>query len=301
MYASASSRYLMAGATRIHYRVDGRGPNLLLLHGELSSLRAWDAWVRELAASYRIIRIDLPGFGLSDQLGSDDYTPEHVLELVEQVRANFHLERFHLAGHSLGGFLSWYYAAHHPDRVERLILLEPIGYPQKLPPFASLLSQPGIGELVRAGAPRFLVARLLRAAYGDPRLVTDELVDRYHALLSRRRHRVALVRTFRRLRAYHDDAALCRQIPLVRAPTLLLWGQLDRWVPAALLASWRRDLPTAEVRVYPGVGHLPMEELPGQTARDAHEFLSPSERRAFTDAPIAADTPPVRLAHARGA
>ena len=74
---------MFVGGTRIHYMVQGRGPTLLLLHGVLGSLQSWDGWVTELAPHYRIVRIDLPGYGLSDRLPSDDYTPEYGVELLE--------------------------------------------------------------------------------------------------------------------------------------------------------------------------------------------------------------------------
>jgi pimeloyl-ACP methyl ester carboxylesterase len=276
-YESASSRYMPVGGLRLHYCVEGRGPTLVLLHGELSSLHTWEGWVQRLSSHYRIVRIDLPGFGLSEHLASHDYTPEYGVELLERMRSQLNLEHFSLAGNSLGGFLSWYYAAHHPERIDKLILIDPIGYPQKLPSMVALLSLPLIGELARWMAPRFMVARNVRGVYGDPNLVSDEVVDRYHQLLSHGKNRAALIRTFRRLRTYRNDPELCRQIPRVRAPTLLMWGGRDRWVPPSLIDAWRRDLPTAEVKIYPEAGHFPMEELPDVTAEDASAFLSIGE------------------------
>jgi pimeloyl-ACP methyl ester carboxylesterase len=273
-YDRSASRYVVVGGTRIHYCVEGRGPTLLLLHGLLGSLHAWDGWVQTLASSYRIVRIDLPGFGLSDHSTSDDYTPEHAIELIEQLRRHLHLERFHLAGSSLGGFFAWYYAAHHPERVEKLVLLDPIGYPQKLPPLVALLSLPGMGELAGHLTPRFLLERQLQEAYGDPTRIDGEVRERYRHLIARSKNRRAMIKTFRRLRAYKDDFELSKYIQRVRAPTLLMWGERDRWVPIGLLSAWRRDLPSAKVVTYPEAGHFPMEELPEQTARDVHAFLS---------------------------
>lgn len=300
-YEYPSSRYMTVGGTRIHYCVEGRGPVLVLLHGLVGSLHTWDGWVKQLASHYRIVRIDLPGFGLSERLPSDDYTPEHAVELLEQVLAQLHVERCHLAGNSLGAFFAWYYAAHHPLRVERLILIDPIGYPQTLPPLASLLALPVVGELALS-APRALVARQLQHLYGDPTRLSDEVVTRYHALLARGKNRGAMVRTFRRLRAYKNDRELSREIPLVRAPTLLMWGGRDPWVPATLLSTWRRDLPAAEVKLYPDAGHMPMEELPEQTARDADAFLAGHEDREEEDTGVRSrEQPVVPFVFARGA
>jgi pimeloyl-ACP methyl ester carboxylesterase len=273
-YECRSSRYMLLGGKRIHYCVDGRGPTLLLLHGELASLHTWQGWVDQLLPHYRIVRIDLPGFGLSEHLASDDYSPEHALELIDQVSAHLHLASFSIAGNSLGGLFAWWYAANRPERMDKLILLDPIGYPQKLPTIISLVSLPVVGGLARYLSPRAIVDRNVRMVYGDPTRVSPDVVDRYHELLLRGRNRLAMVQTFRRMRAYRNDSDLWRHVPRVRCPTLLMWGQADRWVPVTQLQSWKRDLPAAQVKVYPGIGHVPMEEIPELTALDAHAFLS---------------------------
>ncbi|MDB4988273.1 MAG: alpha/beta hydrolase [Myxococcaceae bacterium] len=298
-YECPSSRYMTVGGKRIHYCIEGRGPTLVLLHGAMSSLHTWEGWVEHLAAHYRIVRIDLPGFGLSDHLPSDDYTPEHAAELVEQVRCFLGLERFFLAGSSLGGFFSWYYAAMHPERVEKLILIDPMGYPQKLPPIVSFVALPLVGELARWVAPRFMVEHNVRTVYGDPSLVSRAVVDRYHGLLLRGQNRAAMVKSFRQLRVNNGDRNLCKNIQRVTAPTLLMWGERDRWVPRSLIEAWRRDLPRATVVVYPGIGHIPMEEIPERTAWDAHDFLSSGATREVPVARAFVEAAP--FVYARGA
>jgi pimeloyl-ACP methyl ester carboxylesterase len=255
-----SSRYVSLGGKRIHYCVEGRGPTLLLLHGVMASLQSWQGWVDQLSPHYRVVRIDLPGFGNSEHLASDDYSPEHALELIDQVCAHLHLEQLSIAGHSLGGFFAWYYAANRPERVEKLILLDPVGYPQKLPPLISLMSLPWVGGLAGLLSPDKLLERLLRA-----------------------RNPAAMVQISRQLRAFNGQ--LARHIPRLRCPTLLMWGQEDRWVPVELLDAWRRDLPSAQVKIYPGVGHVLMEEIPELTALDAHAFLSGGAPIGWEDAP----------------
>lgn len=273
-YEDFTSRYVDVDGRRFHYRMEGEGPTLILLHGVMASLHTWDGWVDQLKAHYRIVRLDLPGFGLSDHMPEpEQYTPEHSLELFDKIRAAFGLETFCLGGNSLGGFLSWYYAARYPERVEKLILVDPIAYPQKLPAVIKLVSLPGIGEIAQRFAPRFLVERNVREVYGDPSLVSDETVDRYYELMMHEENRFAMVQTFRKLRELSKDGRLSREIHKVQCPTLLMWGEKDRWVPPALIANWKRDLRNVEVKVYPGAGHIPMEELPIETARDAYDFL----------------------------
>jgi pimeloyl-ACP methyl ester carboxylesterase len=281
-YQTAASRYVEVDGKYFHYRIEGSGPTLILLHGVMASLHTWDGWVEQLASKYRIIRLDLPGFGLSDPLTSPDhYSPEHSIEMFDKLRAAFGVERFLLAGNSLGGFLSWFYAAHHPDRVEKLILVDPIAYPQALPGVISFASLPGIGEIARHWAPRVLVEQNVRQVYGDPSAITKATVERYYELLMHETNRSSMVAYFRRIRQFAKDVKIAPVVRKIQTPTLLMWGGKDRWVPPALIEKWKRDVKQLEVKVYPSAGHVPMEELPVETARDAHEFFSRGQEQTL--------------------
>ena len=274
-YESEHSRYLMLDGRRVHYRSEGEGPTLVLLHGVMASLHTWDGWVARMASSYRIIRVDLPGFGLSDRFTeAAHYAPEHGLEMIEKLRLAFEVERFHLAGNSLGGFLAWFYAAHYPERIDKLILIDPIAYPQPLPKIIAFAALPVIGEIARHYAPRFLVEQNVREVYGNPRTVTPETVDRYYDLLLHGENRSAMVAYFRRIKAFAKDVRIASMVRRIEAETLLMWGAKDRWVPPALIELWQRDVRNLKVRVYPTAGHIPMEELPEETAGDALAFLA---------------------------
>ncbi len=273
-YENDASRYVVVDGLRVHYRDEGQGPTLVLLHGVMASLHTWDGWVEALRAHFRTVRIDLPGFGLSDALRNDDYTPEASVARMNALLDALGVGRFHLAGNSLGGFLSWYYAATHPERVDRMILISPIAYPQKLPFVIDWVSKPVVGDIAQWVAPRFIVERNVRMVYGDPTAMAPGVADRYHELLQYGRNRVSMVKTFRALRAYNESTTIAERVRDVKAPTLLMWGAKDRWVPPSLLEQWKRDIPHATVRVYPRLGHVAMEELPDVTARDARRFLS---------------------------
>jgi pimeloyl-ACP methyl ester carboxylesterase len=276
-YENHASRYVVVDGMRVHYRDEGQGPTLVLLHGVMASLHTWDGWVDALRPHYRIVRIDLPGFGFSDDLRSDeDYTPEASVKRMNALLRALGVDRFHLAGNSLGGFLSWYYAASHPERVDRMILISPIAYPQKLPFVIEWFSKPGLGHLAQYVAPRFIVEQNVRMVYGDPTGMSPGTADRYYDLLQYGRNRIAMVKMFRVLRGYNESTTIAQRVRDVKTPTLLMWGAKDRWVPPALIDLWKRDIPGAAVQVYPDLGHVAMEELPDVTARDAHRFLTPS-------------------------
>jgi len=273
-YEAYNSRYVEVDGKRFHYRIEGEGPTVILVHGVMASLHTWDGWVEQLKSSFRLIRLDLPGFGLSDPLTEPHhYTPEYSIEMFDKLRAAFGVERASLVGNSLGGFLSWFYAAHHPDRVDKLILIDPIAYPQALPSVIAFASLPGIGEIARHWAPRLLVERNVRQVYGDPSAVKDEIVDRYYELMMHGANRRSMVEYFRRIREFAKSTQIAPVVQKIQTPTLLMWGEKDRWVPPRLIENWKRDVKQLEVKVYPGAGHVPMEEFPELTARDAKEFL----------------------------
>lgn len=270
-YATAPSRFLEVDGLRIHYRDQGSGPALVLLHGSNASLFTWEGWVRELSSRYRVITLDLPGHGLTGPDPKRRYTWTGMAEVLEAFRARLGLERFHLAGNSMGGAVAWHYALLHPERVDRLILVDAAGYPRDEPPplVFRLMRAPVLGELLSRVTPHWVIAKNVRSVYGDPSKVRDEDIDRYHALLVREGNREA---TRERLRAGGDDG-LWRRLGEVRAPTLVLWGAKDTWILPAYGERFDRDIPDSRLVLYPGLGHVPMEEAPVSTAADVRRFL----------------------------
>ena len=126
--------------------------------------------------------------------------------------------------------------------------------------------------------PRFLIRYSLEQVYGDPAKLDEELITRYHRMLLREGNRQALFRALAQRRSTAGSNARRPRLADVHQPTLILWGRDDRWIPPAHAESFRDALPDSELILYTGVGHVPMEEIPERTARDAAHFL---ERRGF--------------------
>jgi pimeloyl-ACP methyl ester carboxylesterase len=298
-YEKPNSRYMEIDGVRTHYTVDGKGPPVLLLHGVMASLHTWDGWVPLLKDSFTVIRVDIPGFGLSESFTDDSkYTPEYAAAFMEKARKKLGIQKFSVVGNSLGGFIAWWYAIKYPEHIDKLVLIDPASYPQDLPFIVGLASGKLFGAAAHLSTPRFIIKRNIRKVYGNPDNVTDETIDRYHALLLREGHRHSMVQYFRVLRKYADTEELVQHIPEIKAKTLLMWGEKDRWVPPALIERWQHDLPEIEVKTYPEAGHIPMEEYPEETARDAFAFLAdgveleePSEADAPAPAPKKAVAP----------
>jgi pimeloyl-ACP methyl ester carboxylesterase len=269
-YAGGSSRFVEVDGLPVHYRDEGAGPAIVLLHGTGASLHTWDAWAGALRPHFRVIRMDLPGFGLTGPNREDDYRIDAYVAFVEAFRSKLELDGFALAGNSLGGQIAWSYAVAHPERVKALVLLDPSGYPIDRPALVFRLARiPGMSWLMTKLDPGPITEKTLRDCYGDPRKITPALVERYRKLALREGNRRAFVARVAR-RGWDRSADIAK----VRAPTLILWGAQDRLIPVAHAHRFERAIPGARLIVYDGVGHVPMEEIGERSAADAEAFLS---------------------------
>ena len=258
---------------RLHYRDEGSGPVLLLLHGVCASLHTWDAWVEELKPNYRIIRFDIPGFGLSSRLGNDGYDPAIGAEIMEEFVKKMGIDHFFLAGNSIGGFISWKYALKYPAKVDKLILIDAVGHNQNLPWIVSFASHPAIRPFARHFMPRFFFDMAARQIFGDPAKLTDQIKDRYFELSTSDENRKSYVDFFTVMRKLCHSKELPEGMDGIKSPLLVMWGTKDRWVPLKYFHLWKQSFPGGTFKAYEGVGHTPMEEIPLQTAADARAFL----------------------------
>lgn len=274
-YATGASRFVHVAGLPVHYRDEGPAADTLpvvLLHGTGASLLTWEGWVRELKPAHRVVRLDLPGYGLTGPNADHDYSSGFYTNFLEEFFQKTGIRRCHLGGNSLGGGIAWRYALAHPKRVPSLILVDAGGYPlpPKETPLAFRLARvPGLRGVLTKVTPRFVVAQSIRQVYADNRLVSDSLVDQYFDLARRAGNREAFIR---RMRGYAPDSAW-RRIPALRMPTLVLWGQQDRLIPVENAHRFHRDLPNDTLVIFPHAGHVPMEEQPIATVRAVLQFL----------------------------
>jgi pimeloyl-ACP methyl ester carboxylesterase len=270
--ATPPSKFVTVDGLRTHYRDRGAGPVVVLVHGSSASLFTWEAWATALAADYRVVTLDLPGHGLTGPDPKRRYTPAEMAGFLDQFLTAIGVARATIVGNSMGGNVAWHYALAHPERVERLILVDAAGYPREEPlPFGfRLFSTPVLGSVARWVTPRVLVARSLRDAYGDPARVNDATVDLYEDLLRREGNREA---TRQRFIATRVPDGLHTRLTTIRVPTLILWGARDRWILPKYGERFARDIPGARYVVLDGLGHTPMEEDPAVSLAPVLEFL----------------------------
>jgi len=248
---------------------------LALIHGTSASLHTWEGWAKALSAQHRVISFDLPGFGLTGPNASGDYRGDtyarFVLDLMDQLK----VQRFAVAGNSLGGEVAWRTALLAPQRVTKLILVDAAGpdFSSDSVPIGFLVARvPVLNRIFDWVLPRPMVVASVRSVYGDPSRVSEELVDRYYQLTLREGNRRALVQRFQQNRR-GQDAERIRELKL---PTLILWGGRDRLVPPSVAEQFKRYIAGSELVVFDELGHVPHEEDPLRTLVPAQAFL---ERR----------------------
>jgi pimeloyl-ACP methyl ester carboxylesterase len=279
-WARPPSRFIEVNGQQVHLRDEGPSNDpvpIFLLHGTASSLHTWQGWAEGLRDQRRVIRVDLPGFGLTGPNRQDDYSIARYVLFVRALADRLGIDRFAIAGNSLGGEIAWMTAATLPERVDRLILVdaaawppESIGLKQKVPIGFRLARTPVVRRLVAELLPRTVVRDSLRELYGDPAKVTPDLVDLYSDMARRTGNREALVRRFQQGNEGVDLALLKK----IKAPTLILWGGRDRLLPPALGERLAREIPHARLVVFPGLGHVPQEEDPRETLAVVRPFLA---------------------------
>jgi pimeloyl-ACP methyl ester carboxylesterase len=268
-YANAASRSIELQGMRVHYRDEGAGQVLVLLHGTGSSLHTWDAWVEQLAGRYRVIRMDLPGSGLTGPRPDRAYEVAADITFLADFLDGLEIRQAHLVGSSLGGRIAWEYALRNPEGVASLTLISALGYPQeRWPPAIELAQLPVIDRIMATHIPRFVFKTSLKDIYHENFRIDDALVDRYYELALREGNLQAFTD---RVKARLDQDS--HLIPQIRTPSLILWGESDRYFPVSSAWRFHEDIPGSRLVVFPNVGHLPMEEIPQASAAALIEFL----------------------------
>ena len=272
----ASHTFEPSPGVRLHYSDEGnrKAPTLILVHGFAASVHAWRPWVERLSADYRLIAIDLPGHGLTETPAGYHASLDGNAALVDALASHLGVERFVIAGNSMGGAVSLAYAMKHPERLDGLVLVDAAGWPGERnagpPPLVFALLNNGFTRaLMKLVDPRLLARDGLKAAYVDPAIVNEALVDRYANLAMAEGHRDVLLTQDSR----PDTPWTPQSFAAIRTPTLVMTGEKDAIIPAENSRAIAAAIPGAYLVTYPEGGHVPMEQLPDQTVQHLRAFL----------------------------
>lgn len=291
VYATPDSQFMtLDDGLKVHFTDTGPQDRsaIVLVHGFSASLHTWEAWKTDLELDYRIITLDLPGHGLSRADDPVDATIDRFVEVVHAVTQRLEVDRFTLAGSSMGGNTAWQYALQHPETLDGLILVAASGWPEEegegddSPFIFTVLSNP-IGRAVLKDLDMTSMTRSgLESSYSDPALVTDELVERFVALSRAPGHRATLLSIMTGDRVFATPETLSP----ISVPTLLMWGREDNLVPVSGAQKFADAIEGSQVIIYDGIGHIPQEEVPAQSIADIRSFMLEVEWSALDEEAI---------------
>ncbi|MDH3977834.1 MAG: alpha/beta hydrolase, partial [Gammaproteobacteria bacterium] len=271
-YVNEASRFINIDGARIHYRDEGEGPAVLLLHANFGNLIGWDPWVEALKDSYRVVRMDFTSHGLTGPDPTGDYSLERTLALTEKFIDAMGLEHFSIGGTSIGGTVAIRYTSTHPDRIDNLILLSPGSLEAREMKAKGRDEVPDSAYVLKYILPRALPEFMLRSGFGDDAKLTDELIDRWYDMWMREGQREAQLD---RLKQY-KSGDIIEVIEGLTPPTLLLWGEANTTANFEQAEEFQHllgNVESLEFISYPGVGHMAVQEAGEETGRDVRLWL----------------------------
>lgn len=263
---------------RIAYLDEGHGPPLILIHGYGGSMWQWE-YQRPLTERFRVITPDLIGSGLSDK-PDIDYSPDDLIGSIHGLMDSLGLPTATIVGNSMGAGVALGLALSHPDRVDRLVLID--GFPDHVrerlvsPLMRRAVNTQAPAWLARFGASLFgtrAMEAVLKEIVYDHSLVTPLVLDRSN----RNRQREDMITP---LLALRDSLPLWEQqfaprLKEISRPTLILWGEQDRLFPPQVARDLAATIPGARLILIPNAGHIPQWEQPQTVNRHITEFLQP--------------------------
>ncbi|MBK7001309.1 MAG: alpha/beta hydrolase [Rhodoferax sp.] len=267
--ARLERKTVQVGDHSMVYLEGGQGPTVVMLHGITADSGNWTRFARYYTDNYHVVIPDLPGFGDSSRIPTASYSIPAQSERLYALMQTLGVKQFHLVGNSMGGYISAYYAAQHPETVRTLGLFSAAGV--DAPTQSIFMKELQAGNNLMLPSDREDFRRVFKLVMEDPPYVPgfvfDVIADK--ALRNREFDR----KVFTELQQQQLD--LVPHLPKITAPTLLLWGERDQVLDSSAIPVFQRHLTASKttVSVIPQVGHLPMLEQPGETAKRHLMFL----------------------------
>ena len=293
LYATPQSQFINIAGISTHYQDEGEGFPVVLIHGSEGTLRTWDPLVDALKGDYRLVRLELPGRGLSASAGPDEVAADVTLHgMIVDLLAQLGVDgRFHVVGQSSGGTVATRLAAFHPDRVEKVVVINmpsaPVSVPRSARP-ADVRRAMRINDDILQFRTESFWSTYYRYLWGEPARLSDGLVELMYD--QNRRVREPLARPLIPANFSPDQADT--NLGNVKAPTLVIWGMADPVLPPPQLDELTKRLTQASIEIYrlPDTGHFPALEAPDLIIPPVRAFLAqPSPGSGDDDAAEVAD------------
>ena len=270
---SQYSRFAEIDGVRVHYQEKGTGTPLVLIHGFTSSVFSWKDVFEPLSKDFRVIAVDLKGFGFSGK-PDGDYTRRAQATLVAHLLDYLKIDNAWLCGNSMGDEVSLNFAVQNPQRVAGLVLIDSAGV--KVEGSGSLtpgyLLIPVVGRALTALALRSdkLVREGLEKSFYDRAKITDERVASYYRPLQTRGGQLAALSA----RTQADQFPIEPDLGKINARTLIIWGAEDALIPLAAGRKMNSLIKDSKLLVIEKCGHLPQEEIPERVVDEITRFIN---------------------------
>jgi len=266
-----SSTFLTWRGGQVHYTDEGKGQTILMIHGFGGSFKNFEPLAQIMRDEYRVIRIDLPGFGLSD-FPKDGYADinQTYTEYLQFIADTLHLDSIFVIGNSMGGAVTWNLAIQRADIVQKIVLLNSAGYDvAKVANKLALFKFKSFGKVFEKGMPLFMSKTGLKKCYAEPSKLDPAVSIMNNEITNREGNVMHMLNMATHVK--FPDEALIQQ---VKCPTLIVWGEQDKIVPREHADRFKRDIKGSELVVFDPCGHVPMMERPEDTKREVVRFFN---------------------------
>ncbi|WP_377887946.1 alpha/beta fold hydrolase [Alkalihalobacillus sp. R86527] len=254
-----------------YHAANPHAKTLVFIHGFLSCSFSFRKLFPLLYNDYNLLCFDLPGFGESEKVSSIHYSLHEYAALTNDLLDRLNIQKAILIGHSMGGQIALRTCIQHPERVEKLILLCSSSYIKSSSLPLRLCSYlPFFPFCLSIGMSSINIEKNFQHLVYDHKLLTQEVIDGYTTSFNEKGFYTALAKLVRE----REEDLSTSTLNKINFPVLLIWGQDDRLVPLRVGERMKKDLPDAELTVFPHTGHLISEEHPEKTADAIRSFLA---------------------------
>lgn len=269
-YVGPNDRFVEVAGARVRVREEGPkdAPPIVLIHGFTFSLESWDHVAEFVSLDHRVIRYDLLGHGLTGPDKQKRYSIPARAEFLGALLDKLGIPKTAIAGNSLGGTIAWRYAAAHPERVSKLILMDAPVFPFNAVHDKPMLAPAALKAYLKL-APVSGLQKMAAINWSDSSRIQQRRLKQIQDMMKREGNGQAGIDHVAQF-TMPDPAALLKKIT---APVLIIWGADDRVIPVANGLKTKEALPGSAMMVIAGAGHVPQEEKPLDTAGAIADFL----------------------------
>ncbi|HLP53062.1 MAG TPA: alpha/beta hydrolase [Chitinophagales bacterium] len=276
--SSPASHFVTWRNAEVHYTDEGSGMPVLMIHGFGGSYTNFDKLANLMKDKYRVIRIDLPGFGLSDfpEVKEGENYLQDYRDYISFILDTLHIDSVYVIGNSMGGAATWMTAIDHPEKVKKIVLLDPAGYDsEKIAGNLVMFKFKSVRQMFNKGMPLFMSWGGAQRSYFKDSLLEEESVIRNN-MFTNRQGNVAHMLNLATSNQFPDESLITK----VPCPTLIIWGVQDEIIPVAHAERFHKDIKGSQLELIDQCGHCPMMEEPMKTKELVERFFVANDTTA---------------------